>query len=163
MAGIAGELRRVVAHRPPVSLAERVDGIDLVDVVAEPVEKLVAGEALQRIARPRIGKPLIELARDVRHVRETGAALGDVDGAVLTRPVVEVLEEVPMQGAIAVGRRWKGQARGFCAARQGQSPLGLHEGLVVRDPKPVPERVRTGVGVGIVCQGQAAIWWVPGL
>lgn len=96
MAGIAGELRRVVAHRPPVSLAERVDGIDLVDVVAEPVEKLVAGEALQRIARPRIGKPLIELARDVRHVRETGAALGDIDGAILTRPVVKVLEEVPM-------------------------------------------------------------------
>ena len=163
MAGIAGELRGMMTHRPPVSLAERVDGIDLVDVVAEPVEKLVPGEALQGVPRARVGKPLVELMRDVGHVRETRAALGDVDRAVLTRPVVKVLEEVPMQGAIAIRRRWKGEARGFRAARQGQPSLGLREGLVVRDPKPVPERIRPRIGVGIVCQGQAAIWWVPGL
>src|SRR3546814_20657710 len=86
MAGVARELRGVMAHRPPIPLAEWVDGIHLVDVVAEPIEELVPGEAPQGLPRADVGESLVQLAGDIGHVREARAALGDVDGAVLAPP-----------------------------------------------------------------------------
>jgi hypothetical protein len=127
------------------------------------VEKLIAGKPAQRFTGPDVSKALVEFARDVGHVREARSALGDVDGTVLTRPRVKVLEEVAVERAIALRRRRKGEARGLRAAGEREPTLGLGQGLVVGDPEPVPERIGPRIGVGIVGQGQAAIWWVPGL
>jgi hypothetical protein len=67
--------------------------------------------------RAHVGKPLVEFTRDIGHGCEARAALGDVDGPVLPRPIIEVLKQMLVKRAIAVGRRWKSQARGLCAAR----------------------------------------------
>src|SRR3546814_2067645 len=117
LSGLARELRRVVAHGAPITFAERMDGVDLVDVVAEPVEKLVSRKSAKAALRAHVGKPLVEFTRDIGHGCEARAALGDVDGPVLPRPIIEVLKQMLVKRAIAVGRRWKSQARGLCAAR----------------------------------------------
>ena len=63
----------MVAHRAPVPLAEGVNGVDLVDVVAEPVEKLVAGKPAgsvrvlaQAPADPVVGDQDVEQPEAVR-------------------------------------------------------------------------------------------------
>ena len=137
VAGFAGELGGMVAHGAPVPFAEGMNGVDLVDVVAEPIEKLVARKPPQAALRSYLGEPLVEFARDVGDGGEARSALGDVNGAILARPIVEVLEQVPMEGPIAIGRRWKGQARGLRAARLGQSPFGLCKRcLLYTSPSP---------------------------
>src|SRR3546814_11733757 len=60
-----------------------MDGVDLVDVVAEPVEKLVSRKSAKAALRAHVGKPLVEFTRDIGHGCEARAALGDVDGPVL--------------------------------------------------------------------------------
>ena len=97
MTGVARELRRVMPHRAPVPFAEGMDGVDLVDVVAEPVEELVSGKAAKAFLRPRIGEQLVQFAREVGNGSEARSTLGDVHGAILARPIVEVLEKVPVE------------------------------------------------------------------
>src|SRR3546814_2000107 len=102
VSGLARELRRVVAHGAPITFAERMDGVDLVDVVAEPVEKLVSRKSAKAALRAHVGKPLVEFTRDIGHGCEARAALGDVDGPVLPRPILEVLKQMLVKRAIAV-------------------------------------------------------------
>ena len=109
VAGFARELGGVMAHRTAIAFAERVNGVDLVDVVAEPIEKLVSRKPPEAALRFYLGEPLVELAREVGDGRKARSPLGDVDGAVLARPIIEVLEQVPVKRPIAVGRRRKGQ------------------------------------------------------
>src|SRR3546814_21055634 len=80
-------------------------------------EKLVSRKSAKAALRAHVGKPLVEFTRDIGHGCEARAALGDVDGPVLPRPIIEVLKQMLVKRAIAVGRRWKSQARGLCAAR----------------------------------------------
>jgi len=108
-----------------------------------------------------LGEPLVELAREVGDGRKARSPLGDVDGAVLARPIIEVLEQVLVKRPIAVGRRRKGQARSLRAARLGQPPFGLCKDFVVGDPEPVPKGIGARICVRVACQGQAAIWRVP--
>jgi hypothetical protein len=63
------------------------------------------------------------------------------------------LKEMLMEGAVAVRRRRKGQARGLRAARLRKSPLGLGQRLIIGNPEPITERVRAGVDIWIVRQG----------
>ena len=139
-----------------------MNGVDLVDVVAEPIEKLVARKHPQAALRSYLGEPLVEFARDVGDGGEARSALGDVDGAVLACPIVEVLEQVFVKGTVAVGGGWKGQARSLRAARLRQSSFGLGKRFVFRNPEPVTKRLGAGICIRIACQGQAAIWRVPG-
>src|SRR3546814_9674213 len=69
VSGLARELRRVVAHGAPITFAERMDGVDLVDVVAEPVEKLVSRKSAKAALRAHVGKPLVEF-RSEEHTSE---------------------------------------------------------------------------------------------
>jgi hypothetical protein len=75
MAGLASELRGVMTHRPPVPFAEGVDGIHLVDVIAEPIEELVAGKPAQLVACADVSEALVQLAGYIGDVREARAAL----------------------------------------------------------------------------------------
>src|SRR3546814_2897177 len=107
VSGLARELRRVVAHGAPITFAERMDGVDLVDVVAEPVEKLVSRKSAKAAFRAHVGKPLVEFTRDIGHGCEARAALGDVTGPVLPPPIIEVLNQMLVKRAIAAGRCWQ--------------------------------------------------------
>src|SRR3546814_15524945 len=111
-----------------------MDGVDLVDVVAEPVEKLVSRKSAKAALRAHVGQPLVEFTRDIGHGCEARAALGDVDGPVLPRPIIAVLKQMLVKRALAVGRRGKSQARG----------LG-----------PEASRVGTGVGSALRSGGAA--------
>ena len=130
-----------------------MNGVDLVDVIAEPIEKLVSRKPAKAVLRGDVGEQFVELARDIRDMREARAALGGIDGAVFARPIVEFLKQVLMKRAVALGSRWKVQARGFCAARLGKSPLCLGQGCIVGDPKPIPKRVGAGIAIRVVRQG----------
>jgi hypothetical protein len=46
--GVAGELLEEGALGPAVALAERVDGVDLAEVVGQPVGERVPGQASQQ-------------------------------------------------------------------------------------------------------------------
>src|SRR3546814_6063869 len=68
-----------------------------------PVEKLVSRKSAKAALRAHVGKPLVEFTRDIGHGCEARAALGDVDGPVLPRPIIEVLKQMLVKRAIAVG------------------------------------------------------------
>src|SRR3546814_14365893 len=88
-----------------------MDGVDLVDVVAEPVEKLVSRKYAKAALRAHVGKPLVEFTRDIGHGCEARAALGDVDGPVLPPPNLDVLKPMLVKSDIALGRRGQSQGR----------------------------------------------------
>src|SRR3546814_18774934 len=67
---------------------------------AEPVEKLVARKSAKAALRAHVGKPLVEFTRDIGHGCEARAALGDVDGPVLPRSIIEVLKQMLVKRAI---------------------------------------------------------------
>src|SRR3546814_11436473 len=64
VSGLARELRRVVAHGAPITFAERMDGVDLVDVVAEQVEKIVSRKSAKRSEGRNEGKGGVSTCRD---------------------------------------------------------------------------------------------------
>ena len=113
---------------------QRDHGIHLIDVVAEPIKERVAGKASQGISGAQVGEAFVEFAGNVRHVREARPALGDVDGAVLARPVVEVLEEMTMEVAIAIGRGREGQAGAVVPRRSGDGQCRAVRGCAWIDP-----------------------------
>jgi hypothetical protein len=47
--GVAGELPEEGPLRPPVALAERMQGVDLAQVISQPPDKCVAAQAAQAI------------------------------------------------------------------------------------------------------------------
>ena len=47
--GVAGELAEEGALSPAVALAERVDGVDLAQVVGQPISKRIPGQAAQAV------------------------------------------------------------------------------------------------------------------
>src|SRR3546814_1752213 len=94
-----------------------MDGVDLADVVAEPVEKLVSRKSAKAALRAHLGKPLVEFTRDIGQGCEARPALADVYGPFLPRPIIEVLKQMLVKRAIDVGRRRKSPAHGLCSAR----------------------------------------------
>ncbi len=102
-----------------VAFQERMDRIDLVDVL-----RGAAGE-LFRLEAPQVGfsidhgEPLLDLRLDVLGFAEGDRAASCRDGAVLAGPIVDLLEDVPMDRAHASRRdrliSWK---RGHARARR---------------------------------------------
>ena len=92
MAGLARELRGVETHRSPIAFAEGMNGIQLVDVIAEPIEKGVSRKSAEPVLCSDVGEQLIQLARDVGDMREACAAFANIDGAVFPRPMIDVMK-----------------------------------------------------------------------
>ena len=91
-AGIAGELLEEGALGPAVALAERVDGVDLAEVVGQPLGKRIPGQASQEVLAVQRPEDLRRSGLDVLRQAEPGS-LGDGDGPQLTGLVVDVAED----------------------------------------------------------------------
>ena len=77
-----------------IPLLKGKDGVDLVDVIAQPVEKRIAGQSAKVGLGCNVAKDGVEAARDIRGVREACATLCGVDAAILTRPLIDILEKM---------------------------------------------------------------------
>ena len=81
-----------MAHRAAIAFAEWVDRVQLVDVVAEPIEEILARKAPKLIA----GRKILECGgqgiADIGGVRKQTPAFADVHRAVLPGLIIHVLE-----------------------------------------------------------------------
>ena len=97
-----GELAEIQGLRAAIALAERVDVVDVAeDFRAAPGEGL-GRQAAQIVPSDDAAMDVGHAGRDVAAELEPAAALGDFDGPDLPRPVVDVLEQVAMDGAKVV-------------------------------------------------------------
>ncbi|KAK0329723.1 hypothetical protein LTR94_035594, partial [Friedmanniomyces endolithicus] len=94
MACLARDMGGMVAHGASIAFAERVNGVEFVDVVAKAVEKLVTCDAAEAILRRHVGEQLFEFAGDIEGGGEARSALRDDDAAILACPIVEVLKQM---------------------------------------------------------------------
>src|SRR5208282_2381371 len=140
--GAAGELREEGPLRPPVALAERVQGVDLAQVIGQPPDERIAVQAAQAVFVVQLaeddGRGGIYVLREAEH-----GALGDGHRPDLAGPLIYVAED-PLMDRPQVRQVVAGQDGRFVQQDQGRMsdlPLrGLKPGggaepeLVVQDP-----------------------------
>jgi hypothetical protein len=98
--------------------------------------------------RPEIGKQTVELSIDVFGIAEHVATLGDTDGARLAGPVVDVLEEMAVEGAVVGLVELAGGQTCFRPPAKTDS-LKLLKLLGVPDSGPVLQDRRSRVAVRV--------------
>jgi hypothetical protein len=90
--GVAGELPEEGTLRPPVALAERMQGVDFAQVMGQPPDKRVAAQAAQAVLVVQLteddGRGRIDVLRQAEH-----SALGDGHRPDLPGPLVNVAED----------------------------------------------------------------------
>ena len=107
-ASVAGELLEEGALGPAVALAERVDGVDLAEVVGQPLGECVAVKAAQEVLAVQCPEGLRRRGLDVLRQAEP-APLRDGDGSQLPCPVVDVTEDPAVDRTGGSGRSWAGR------------------------------------------------------
>lgn len=140
----------MMPHRPAITLSKRMNSVDLVDVIAQPVEKRIAGQSAKLGFGCHVAKDGVEAARDIRGVRKACATFCGVDAAILAGPLIDILEQMLVERPIAVGCCWKGETCHLDPAHGGKALFGLFQSRAVGDPQRVPENISAGVSVGIV-------------
>ena len=144
VARLLGQLFKILELGAAVAFAERVN---IVHVAHDRPGRTREGVAAQASQEVRLLKPPVNVGHagfDVLAKLELVAALGDLDGAQLARPRVDILEKMPVNGA-KVGQ--VETARG-CAFGD---PLGDKLSLNVVEP------VRVGYAAQISKGGRARI------
>lgn len=142
-----------------VALPERVHGVEVTEQgpglggelgVVEMAEVVVSAQAVE----DGVGE-----GADVLDGSEGRGALGDVDGADLAGPLVDVTEEVAVDG-LEVGEVVTAEARPVSEELElldgGDAGFGEGERFRVGDAEPVPEGPGEGIGVGV--DGQGVSW-----
>jgi len=102
--------------------------------VAQAVEKLFSVQPAKVVLFAEFLEHGVEPIGDIGGVREEATLFADVDGPVLARPLVQVLKQMLVKGAVAVGGKREIHARGFIAARTGYQPLASIQFFAVCDP-----------------------------
>src|SRR2546423_3270450 len=116
MARLAGELFEILQLRTAVSLAERMDVVDVSDDNGRLPGELGRRQAAQQAAAHEPSVNVRHAGFDVLPELELLVALADLDGAQLASPVVDVLEQMAVDRA-QVGKV-EGTARYASAAAQ---------------------------------------------
>jgi hypothetical protein len=97
-AGITGKLLEERALGPAVALTERVDRVDLTEVVRQPFREHVPGKAAQQALAMQRMEELRRRGLDVLRQAEPGS-FRDGDGPELSGPTVDVTENPVMDRA----------------------------------------------------------------
>ena len=107
--GVRGELLQVLELRAPVALAERVDMVDVAQYRTGARGEPVRPQPPEILCRHDAAVNVRHAGGDEPPRLEPAPALGDLDGADLTRPGVDVLEQVAMDrfqvGKVEITRR----------------------------------------------------------
>ena len=110
---LTGKLESVETQHAAIAVSKRVDPVQLVDVMAKSVEKILGAETPKLVMGGKILEGGRQAVRDIGRVNKQAPALLNIHRAILPRPFVEVLEQMLVNGAIAFGIERKGHARGL--------------------------------------------------
>jgi hypothetical protein len=137
MAGLLGQLFKIVGLRAPISFTERVDMVHVADDPPCLGSEFPAAEASKE-AHAR------EAARDIAHARldkaselELIPALGDFDCPNFAGPIVDILEQMPMDRTEVV-KIETARRDAFRGALNDKSSLDPVQPFRVGDAEPVP-------------------------
>lgn len=126
-------------------------GVDLTEVVGQPANELVAGEARQAMFGAKVGEDLIKVGTNVAPVAERRGAR-DVHCAEVTGPRIHVAEQVPVERLevrhVVVAR--KRMQLEELSASEGEIGLGSLQLRGVIQPEEVDERAGVGIDVRVV-------------
>ena len=146
---VTGKLESVETQHAAIAVSKRVDPVQLVDVMAKSVEKILGAETPKLVMGGKILEGGRQAVRDIGRVNKQAPALLNIHRAILPRPFVEVLEQMLVNGAIAFGIERKGHARGLTSARMTEQPFGLRQTGVIGQSETIPECAGIGMEIGI--------------
>ena len=110
MAGFQPEFAHELALDSPVAFAEGMSCIEFAEIVSRSLGKLIRAQALQVFLARQLSKRLLERGFEEIGEPEEMPALGDVHCPELAGPLVDILEDVPMDRFqvldVEGSRRW---------------------------------------------------------
>jgi hypothetical protein len=135
--------------RPPVSVPERVNGVQLCEKSGGRGQKIsvtcssAEGRALQA------EKKAIHLGLYIFWVAEPVCPFSDADRAVLPSPSVHILKEMPVNVSIMARRKAAGRER-FFRSQRGHLDLESFKELGIGKPNAVFQAMRAWIAIWIV-------------
>lgn len=158
MPGPLGQLLKVEKLRSTVSFAEGVNIVHVAHDTARRRDELRLAQATQKGG---LHKPLMNVPHagdDEAAELELMSVLGDFHGTKLPGPIVNILEQVPMDGAKMRQAEPAGRDA-FGGALGDKPPLHAVEFRCVGQAQLVPQdgRIRIGVGVSLTHATGAAV------
>jgi len=155
VARLVGQLFEILQLGAAVAFAERVDVVHVAhDGSGRPREDRAA-QASQEIRLLKAPVNVGHAGFDELAKLELVAALGDLDGAQLARPGVQVLKKMPVNGA-KVSEVKVPRGRAFSDPLGDKPPLHLVQLIGIGEPEPVSQNGRTRIEVGVVAAHSAA-------
>jgi len=155
VARLVGQLFKILQLGAAVAFAERVDVVHVAhDRSGRPRE----GRAAQASQEVRLLQPPVNVGHagfDELAKLELVAALGDLDGAQLARPGVQVLKKMPVDGA-EMGQVKTAPGRAFGDPLGDNPPLYLVQLIGIGEPEPVSQDRRARIEIGVVPAHSAA-------
>ena len=155
MTRLLGQLFEILKLGAAIALPERVNIVDVAQNRARCPGERAGAQVSQEPS-------LLEAPVNVRHSGfdelaklKLVAVLGDLDGAQLARPIVDVLKQVSMDRA-EVGKVETASGNAFGDALGDKFALSIVEACAVGISEPINENVRSGIDVGVVLAHSAA-------
>ena len=99
MAGLLRQLLEILRLRSAVPFAERMDVVDIADDDPGLAGKFARGQALEKSGAGQPAMHIRHPGRDVLAELKLVSALEDFDGAKFAGPVVDILEQMTVDGA----------------------------------------------------------------
>ena len=99
--------------RTPVAFTERMDGIQLRENMGGSEGEVSGTQPAKLLVCREVGKQPLHLSLDVLGITKCTSLLGDPDAPNLSRPDIDVLKQVSVNGAVVAGTQttsWKGLA-----------------------------------------------------
>ena len=155
MARSFGELLKVLKLCPAVSFPERVDVVHIPDNLPCPRGELSPGQALEVAGCHDLAVHMIHAGMDVPPGLELLPTLGNLHGSDLSSPVIDILEQVPMD-LLKVGEVEIPLRNALSCALDDKAAFDMVKGGCRPDTEFIPKDDCFRVDVGVVAHSAAA-------
>ena len=158
MASLIGKLFEIEKLGAPITVSERVHVIHVADDRADGLGEFPPAQPTQKVAVREAPVNIVHPRRDELSKLELVAAFGNLNRAKLTRPIIDILKKVAVNGP-KVGQVKRAARHTFLKSYPDKPPLDAIKLIKVSEAEFVFENNGAGVNIGVVAH--SAAWETP--